>query len=82
MTVLASAILTVTRAEAHFDRACDEAHRQAVSFFGIDDDGHSSRLPNWERFDSAIELTFKGYTRIGSEHAYRFCASAVKNDEE
>jgi len=72
----------VSRQETGFDRACDEAFRRAVIHFGIDTDGHSTRLEEWARFDSWLEVSFKDYTRLGHEHLYTFEARAMKNTDE
>jgi len=61
----------ITRQEANFDRACDEVHQYAIWYFGIDEDGHSNKLPDWER-NCRIEIEFtkyiSSYTRVGSTH--------------
>ena len=73
--------LRISRQEANFDRACDEAYRQAVSQFEIDEGGHSTRIRDWERSRCWIELRFLSYIRIGSSHCYIFEATTAKASE-
>jgi hypothetical protein len=85
-TILATEPIVVSRREAHFDRACDEAYRMAVSLFSIDDYGHSRRVAGWERSACSIRVTFQSYECSGSmggiEHTYQFKAEAVKCVED
>jgi hypothetical protein len=74
--------IVVTRREANFDRACDEAYCQAVAYFGIDEDGHSDRVKDWERSDCWLEVEFSKYTRVGQDHCYKFLLHAEKHDPE
>lgn len=74
--------IVIERQEACFDRACDEAYRRAIDLFGIDEDGHSTRLRLWETFNSWLEVALVMYTRVGSSHVYNFKARAMKNQEE
>ena len=71
--------IQVVRQEAHFDRACDSAYHQAVMYFEIEEDGHSRRVKDWERSCCWIELEFKRYVRIDSEHCYTFIAKTAKS---
>ena len=73
--------LHITRSEANFDRACDEANRSAFYISGIDEDGHST-IPGWERTCCWIELEFLTYKKIGSSHIYIFDFKIMKSDEE
>lgn len=72
---------TVTRSEANFDRASDEAYRYSINYFEIDEYGHSRRVKDWERCCCWIELEFLGYVRCGNDHHYRFRATAKRNQE-
>ena len=74
--------IVVTRMESNFDRACDEACRQAVLYFEIDEDGHSRRVKDWERSCCWIEIEFKRYVRRGNEHCYTFTATAAKDEDD
>jgi hypothetical protein len=77
--VLMERNVEVHRSESSFDRACDEAYQFAVRAFGIDQDGHTSIVPGWERSQCEIELTFTKYTRTNNSHTYQFRAKAIKN---
>lgn len=74
--------ITITRFEANFDRACDEAYRLAVSMFGINEDGHSERIKDWERSRCWIQLDFVSYIRSGQEHCYTFFATPKKSEDD
>lgn len=82
MIQLAATRIHVSRQDANFDRACDSAFRLAVGSFGIDEDGHSDRIPEWERSTCSIYLTFESYRRIGVDHLYIFFAEAIQNEED
>lgn len=73
--------IQVVRQEAHFDRACDEAHQQAIHYFEIDEYGHSRRVKDWERSCCWIEIEFKSYAKIDRDHCYTFRAKTAKSDE-
>ena len=79
---LKSVPITVERTESNFDRACDQGFRMAVSHFGIDDAGHSTKLGAWDRSDCWVELLFVGYQRIDSTHLYTFTAAAKKDTSD
>lgn len=74
--------IIVNRDESHFDRACDSAYQRAVLLFGIDENGHSKRVKDWERSCCWIEIEFIRYKRIGSDHCYIFMAKTAKNEDE
>lgn len=74
--------ITITRFEASFDRACDEAHRQAIVLFNIDKDGHSGRVRGWERNRCWIDTRFVDYCRSGDTHYYNFTATAMQSEED
>lgn len=74
--------IIVDRAESGFDRACDLAYSMAVNRFGIDDCGHSTYTPGWERSCCWIEIVFDKYVRIGNSHVYSFVAYAKKNVQD
>lgn len=78
MHVLAHKEIFVTRREANFDRACDEAYSQAIELLGINEDGHSSQVKGWERSNCCIRITFVRYQCLGSTHTYTFCGDAVQ----
>ncbi len=68
---------------ALFDRACDHAWQMARDRFGIDEDGYSDRLPEWERSCCHIVLTFEGYQRHGgSANHFTFIARAMRCGED
>ena len=77
--VLAKREINVNRNEANFDRACDEAHRLACIQFGLDDDGYSYIVKDWERSNCLIQVCFKSYRHATSCHTYTFIAEAIKN---
>ena len=70
----------ISRTEANFDRACDEAYKSALIRFGIDEYGHSNCIEEWERNSCLIEVTFNNYVRMGNNHRYQFSAIALKSD--
>lgn len=70
----------ITRSEANFDRACDEAYRYAIVYFEIDESGYSTRIRDWERCDCWIEVEFVNYVRQGTSHHYKFKAAAKKGE--
>ena len=72
----------VWRDEANFDRACDMAWRLTINKFGIDEDGHSSRVEGYERSTCTPFMAFAGYVRIGASHLYTFDVWIDKTDEE
>ena len=72
--------ITVTRSESNFDRACDLAYKMALIRFAIDEDGYSSKLPDWQRSDSWIEIKFVSYKCCGNDHYYIFKAMARKEE--
>jgi hypothetical protein len=72
----------ISRLEANFDRACDTAYQRALWHFGIDQDGHSTKVKHWERSCCWIEVDFVTYKRIGSEHLYFFKISTARNEED
>lgn len=77
---LASKKVTVTRQEANFDRACDEAYDRAVLVFGIDDCGHSAKVKGWDRSSCYVVVTFTSYCQTGGmggdSYTYEFQAEA------
>lgn len=74
--------IIVDREESNFDRACDSAYVMAVGMFGIDEDGHSSRINGWERSSCWIEVVFDSYVRHGSRHMYGFLAYPRKAEPD
>lgn len=70
-----SELVVITRSEANFDRACDEAYKYALQCFGIDQDGHSKLINGWERSQCCIEIKFREYLRMSNEHTYIFIAT-------
>ncbi len=70
--------IVIIRQEANFDRACDQAHRQAIAYFGIDEDGYSAYVENWERSECCIKIDFKEYTRMGNQHHYSFIIQPIR----
>lgn len=72
--------LHVVREEAHFDRACERAHRQAMDYFEIDAVNQSRRVKDWDRFSCYIRIEFKSYYRTGSSHCYLFTACAMRSE--
>lgn len=81
--ILKSEEIYITRKEANFDRACDEAYNSTVSLLGIDDDGHAS-VKGWIRSSCHVRIQFVRYEYVGSmaghEHTYVFLGQAVKGD--
>lgn len=74
--------IIITRTESNFDRACDSAYYQAVFHFGINEDGHSTKLSKWERSDSSICVKFISYQRVGNTHIYKFETTAHKETDD
>ncbi len=70
--------IIVDRNESGFDRACDAAFRMAIARFGVDDNGHSSRVEGWERSQCWVEVEFLRYVRSGCNHTYTFSAMVRK----
>jgi hypothetical protein len=68
--------IDITRQEADFDRACDEALRQALRLFGVDANGYPRNVHNVDRSSATIVVEFLGCTltasMMGREHLYRF----------
>jgi len=73
--------ILVTRSEANFDRACDNAYSQALMYFEIDEDGHSRRVRDWQRSRCWIEVHYVTYRRIGGDHVYIFTAKTCKSED-
>lgn len=40
------------------ERGLEQAHERAIMRFGIDEDGHSDRVPEWERSCCSINIEF------------------------
>lgn len=76
--IIATEDIMIHRTESSFDRACDEAYRSSIHRFGIDSDGHSERLKEWERSCCRIDIDFINYKRIGEMHLYNFKVSVIK----
>lgn len=78
--------IPVTREDANFDRACDTAYQIAIARFGIDQNGHSLYLKEWERSCCSITVTFIEYSMMGGmggrNHDYVFEAKAEKHEDE
>ena len=47
------------------EKAAAEASERALIEFGIDRDGHSDEVPDWERSCCSIQVEFKGITMSG-----------------
>lgn len=79
--------IIISRKEANFDRASDEAYNQALTRFGVDEDGYIKNVvDSWRSTDSLI-VKFEEYSRIGNmcgqDHVYSFSAwiERVKDNE-
>ena len=70
--------ILIIRSDANFDRACDAAMQEALSDFGVDEDGHFNNVQEAERSTHSIEIEFKEYKMSGSmsgwSHQYEFVA--------
>ncbi len=68
--------ILVTRKEANFDRACDEAYRQAIGAFEVDESGHIINVEGAERSDHGMFVEFDSYqvsgSMVGIVHYYSF----------
>lgn len=71
-------ILVIGSGEPNFDRACDVAYEMAVERFGIDEDGYSSRVADWERSSCSVRVEFMKMIRTGHTHVYVFEADTEK----
>ena len=60
-----SKIIAIIRDEPNFDRACDEAYRQALRIWDVDEDGHINGVPDSERSTDSIVVEFTKYHRTG-----------------
>lgn len=72
----------VIRDEANYDRACDSAWRTALHLFGINENGHSTDVEDWERSYCSLNIKFIQYSRSDSTHLYTFEAWAEKSEDE
>lgn len=68
------------------ETAFRNAQTQALLEFGIDEDGHSTKVPKWERFDSSIKLKLLSIIAHGGPcgwyYVARFEAWCEKANEE
>lgn len=71
--------IDISRSEACFDRACDEAYQRALSEFDVDDCGHFNNVEKAQRSKHSISVKFVSYTCSGGmggqSHRYQFTAS-------
>lgn len=76
--------ILVTRSEANFDRACDEATRRLASVLEIDDCGHPADN-RFDRQNCSITLKFVSFELHtgmgGSTYVYIFEASLTQDDD-
>lgn len=76
----------VQRQDANFDRACDHANGMALVIFGIDEDGHSTKYPEYERSRDSIHVLFKSYKCMlgmtGADHIYTYMTWVERGDDE
>lgn len=74
----------VRRDEPNLDRAMDVARDIAMSYFRIDDDGHSAN-GEFDRSTDSIDVEFLGvsssYSVVGCEILYKFRASIMRNPD-
>ena len=64
-------IIEIIRRESNFDKACDEARREMLCRYGIDDDSASTFIDFVSSTDTLC-IEFSCYQRRGSEHWYTF----------
>lgn len=74
--------ILVIRTEPNFDRACDAAMDQAIRRFGVDSDGHFTKVEGAERSNSWIEIDFSKLRMTGRECVYRFVASVEQSPDD
>ena len=75
--------IEVYREEPYYDKACDQATKQAHKEAGIDECGHSSLIEGWERFCCNLEIELESHVWVpGGEHVYKFNVRAMKYEEE
>ena len=78
-------IIRIRRAEPNFDRACDAAYLSALSWFGINEDGHALDK-RFDRSTSCLKVKFVRYLQTGSmggqEAIYEFDTWMENNNEE
>jgi len=81
MKILKSEQIFITRKEANFDRACDEAYTMAAHLLGMTENGHST-IKGWDRSSCSIRVKFVRYEHTGSmvghTYTYVFLGEAVK----
>ena len=82
MKVIETEEIFVELREVNFDIACMRAYRKAILTFGINEDGHSQKIKDFERSTDSIEVKFKSYTCTnGQNHGYLFQASVIRFDD-
>lgn len=72
----------VFRTEANFDKACELAWAEAIRRAGIDEDGHSSVIPDWERSNCELDVEFKSLRMTHGGLSYKFAFVAIKNEDD
>lgn len=70
--------IVVVRPYASFDRACQIADRKSRQYFEITNDGHSTRVRDWNKSECWIEVKFVSYRICGFFHEYVFLATACR----
>ena len=75
----------ITREEADYDRACDEAYRHALMLFDVDDCGHILSIKDSERSTDSIMVQFVKHCQHGGMsgrcHRYDFVAVVERCEE-
>lgn len=86
MKTIKEEIITIRRKESNFDRACEEAHRYALSILDIDEAGYANNVIGWNRSNCTLEIEFRKYIMIcsmaGSTHEYSFVVRAQKYEDD
>lgn len=80
--------ITISRAggEPNFDRACEQAYKQALMRFDCDDCGHLNNVKDSQRSMDTVVVEFKGYKHYGGmggqSCCYTFQAWVTRNEDE
>lgn len=70
-TVTPHVTIISVRKYPHFDNACAEAYREALIFFGIDEDGYSNKI-KYERSTDSVHVKFIS-VEISAGYAHYEC---------
>lgn len=54
------------------ERAVEKLNELCISFYGIDEDGHSAKVKDWERSRCSIESELVKISFVVSSNVFRF----------